>query len=149
MPRRVPIDKLVKIQENPDHVRNVSILAHVDHGKTTLADSLISSNGIISSRSITDQESFQEMKPSDWLRAKSWKLIWDSFYGFPRRWATSWDYNENFFNITASSKWSKWGWFSIKTIIFHLILSLFRTNLDIHNRVLFTRHAIRADSIDL
>ena len=59
MPRRVPIDTLVKIQENPDHVRNVSILAHVDHGKTTLADSLISSNGIISSRSITDQESFQ------------------------------------------------------------------------------------------
>ena len=71
MPRRVPIDKLVKIQENPDHVRNVSILAHVDHGKTTLADSLISSNGIISSRSITDQESFQEMKLSDWLRATS------------------------------------------------------------------------------
>ena len=69
MPRRVPIDKLVKIQENPDHVRNVSILAHVDHGKTTLADSLISSNGIISSRSITDQESFQEMKLCDWPRA--------------------------------------------------------------------------------
>ena len=58
MPRRVPIDTLVKIQENPNHVRNVSILAHVDHGKTTLADSLISSNGIISSRSITDQEKF-------------------------------------------------------------------------------------------
>ena len=60
MPRRVPIDTLVKIQENPNHVRNVSILAHVDHGKTTLADSLISSNGIISSRSITDQETFSK-----------------------------------------------------------------------------------------
>ena len=74
MPRRVPIDTLVKIQENPNHVRNVSILAHVDHGKTTLADSLISSNGIISSRSITDQEMFLKKKTkfpsSDWWRAE-------------------------------------------------------------------------------
>lgn len=31
-----------------EHVRNICILAHVDHGKTTCADNLISSNGIIS-----------------------------------------------------------------------------------------------------
>ena len=41
------------------------------------------------------------------------------------------------------------GGFSIKTIIFHSILSLLRTDLKIYNRVLFTGHAIRADSIDL
>lgn len=34
-----------------DQIRNVCILAHVDHGKTTLSDQLISSNGLISARS--------------------------------------------------------------------------------------------------
>ncbi|PAA57162.1 hypothetical protein BOX15_Mlig030490g1, partial [Macrostomum lignano] len=35
-----------------ERTRNVCILAHVDHGKTTLADCLIATNGIIPSRSV-------------------------------------------------------------------------------------------------
>mmetsp|Transcript_164298 Transcript_164298/g.522507 ORF Transcript_164298/g.522507 Transcript_164298/m.522507 type:complete len:918 (+) Transcript_164298:149-2902(+) len=34
-----------------DHIRNICILAHVDHGKTTCADNLVASNGFISRQS--------------------------------------------------------------------------------------------------
>uniref|UniRef100_A0A8D8WZ89 Elongation factor-like 1 n=1 Tax=Cacopsylla melanoneura TaxID=428564 RepID=A0A8D8WZ89_9HEMI len=48
--KHVSIDQLSCLQYNADNIRNICILAHVDHGKTTLADCLISSNGIISSK---------------------------------------------------------------------------------------------------
>ncbi|KAJ0056722.1 hypothetical protein NL108_012665 [Boleophthalmus pectinirostris] len=44
------LDKIKALQRNPANIRNLCILAHVDHGKTTLADCLVASNGIISSR---------------------------------------------------------------------------------------------------
>ena len=33
-----------------DRIRNICILAHVDHGKTTMSDHLIASNGLIHPR---------------------------------------------------------------------------------------------------
>uniref|UniRef100_A0A3B3R0X7 Elongation factor-like 1 n=1 Tax=Paramormyrops kingsleyae TaxID=1676925 RepID=A0A3B3R0X7_9TELE len=44
------LEKIIALQKNTSNIRNLCILAHVDHGKTTLADCLVASNGIISSR---------------------------------------------------------------------------------------------------
>ena len=46
----VPSQQIVNLQRQPKNIRNICILAHVDHGKTSLSDSLLASNGIISSR---------------------------------------------------------------------------------------------------
>ncbi|XP_007542396.1 elongation factor-like GTPase 1 isoform X1 [Poecilia formosa] len=46
----IGLDKIKTLQRNPANIRNLCILAHVDHGKTTLADCLVANNGIISSR---------------------------------------------------------------------------------------------------
>ncbi|XP_022525240.2 elongation factor-like GTPase 1 [Astyanax mexicanus] len=44
------LEKLIRLQKKTSNIRNICILAHVDHGKTTLADCLVASNGIISTR---------------------------------------------------------------------------------------------------
>ena len=48
------IEQVREIMDNQNNIRNMSVIAHVDHGKSTLTDSLIARAGIISKENAGD-----------------------------------------------------------------------------------------------
>lgn len=44
------IEEIRQIMDNQDNIRNMSVIAHVDHGKSTLSDALVCKAGIIAEK---------------------------------------------------------------------------------------------------
>merc|ERR1712167_2936 len=49
------VDQMREIMDLPHNIRNMSVIAHVDHGKSTLTDSLIAKAGIIAEKDAGDK----------------------------------------------------------------------------------------------
>lgn len=48
------VDQIRAIMDKKHNIRNMSVIAHVDHGKSTLTDSLVSKAGIIADKMAGD-----------------------------------------------------------------------------------------------
>ncbi|KAI0834841.1 P-loop containing nucleoside triphosphate hydrolase protein [Hypoxylon sp. FL0890] len=60
-------EKLAALQQYADDIRNICILAHVDHGKTSLTDALLATNGIISPK-LAGKIRYLDSRPDEQIR---------------------------------------------------------------------------------
>ena len=73
------IEQIEEIMKKADNIRNMSVIAHVDHGKSTLTDSLIARAGIIAKEKAGDSR-FTDNRPDEAERGITIKSTGVSLY---------------------------------------------------------------------
>ena len=73
------IEQIREIMSVPDNIRNMSVIAHVDHGKSTLTDSLIARAGIIAKEKAGDMR-ITDSRPDEAERGITIKSTGVSLY---------------------------------------------------------------------
>ncbi|KAF8473989.1 ribosome biogenesis protein Ria1 [Kalaharituber pfeilii] len=63
----ITASQIAALQKNSGNIRNICILAHVDHGKTSLSDCLLATNGIISPK-LAGKIRYLDSRPDEQLR---------------------------------------------------------------------------------
>jgi len=73
------VDQIRALMDKRDNIRNMSVIAHVDHGKSTLTDSLISKAGIIAQANAGNAR-FTDSRPDEQERGITIKSTAVSMY---------------------------------------------------------------------
>ncbi|KXT17691.1 hypothetical protein AC579_9017 [Pseudocercospora musae] len=74
------VEELRQLMDNPINIRNMSVIAHVDHGKSTLTDSLVQRAGIISAKNAGTAR-FTDTRADEQERGVTIKSTAISLYG--------------------------------------------------------------------
>ena len=65
------------------HIRNLAIIAHVDHGKTTLVDQLLRQSGVFRENQAIDERAMdsmdQERERGITIKAKNTSVRWQDY----------------------------------------------------------------------
>ncbi|EKG14260.1 Translation elongation factor EFG/EF2 [Macrophomina phaseolina MS6] len=73
------VEEIRGLMDNPVNIRNMSVIAHVDHGKSTLTDSLVQRAGIISAAKAGEAR-FTDTRPDEQERGVTIKSTAISLY---------------------------------------------------------------------
>src|SRR3989304_1116908 len=62
--RKKMVERVTTLMDKPEFIRNIGTVAHIDHGKTTFSDNLLSGAGMISDE-LAGKQLFMDFDPQE------------------------------------------------------------------------------------